>query len=534
MLSSQEIVQLSERIDALHRLGLFLDIQRQPNGDYLVSDLVEFHTERFAILTLDGGGNHFVFTAHLLKRLEEVAGGGKAPFPIHKLFDVVAGVSAGAVTTGMLGLHFSGQDILDFWEREVATIFEPRNKLEQYLVSIARDTGFNDIAFIMRLMNLIFLAPVFSKKKLREMALNYFGNRTMRELVKDAGVGLLIQSGDLASGYVNPLGCVPVPGEEPASYLTSDQVLARGAFEAAGSPPMFTQVFGSYTDGGYGTFNDPDQLVLARLMDKDMRWFLNQPRGGAFYKKYVEIQNQYLTPPQPGMPKKNKVAMMSLGVPYLPRELLLESVAQRQFLPGMTFTAHFVLAAYANSSYAQSMFLRQSNMLPWLDFRRFNMNFNASVLHNPNQLLHHARSFLVPGIKATNTAEVTTQDMYFMSMLLEKAYIPFYSALGESVLSFMDERAAKAGVPTNPFFQGLDESLSHFNPNVYIPGERDNNRSLYGARLQSTLGDTDWINGQPVSSPYPNPIAEIFERPLPSFEPPYFQSNPPPPDAYGH
>ena len=533
--------ELANRLDALHELGIFLDLEQDggPHNGYSQKTLDELHTERVVILSMDGGGNHFSFAAYLLNQLSLVAGKGSHCY-LPGLFDVIVGVSAGAVTTGMIGASVlpgpAGRDwrttegILKFWEVDAGYIFEPRQQWYLDLVDGLRDLGLSDIAYITRLMELIFCAPVYSKAGLRSRAFGAVGDMTMGQLVKEAGVGLIMQSQDLASGYINPIGCVPVPGHDgaTAAYLSSHRILARGALEAAASPPLFTQIFGSNTDGGYGIFNDPDELFLARLMDADQRYFRTTPEATpAFRKKYVDIQSKY-----EGAGGPNKVALLSLGVPFLPRELMIESVAQRQFLPGFTFAMHFIMNAYSNASYTQNSILRQRQLTPWLDFRRFNMDFNAGVLTNPRQLGAHAQEFgNLPGIAATSTDQVTTQEMFYMSMLIEKAYIPFYTACGKATYGFMKQKARNVGLE-NPFYTGLDESLTHFQPNMYDPVDGEHNRAVYAGKLESTLGSGSWIEHQPVGSPYPNPVAAVFERPLPSLKPPFFQFRPPPPESY--
>ena len=75
------------------------------------------------ILTIDGGGIKGVFPAALLKELEK-----ELPCPIINYFDLVVGTSTGGIIALGLGLGFSSQEMLTFYEKYGPKIFIPKKK----------------------------------------------------------------------------------------------------------------------------------------------------------------------------------------------------------------------------------------------------------------------------------------------------------------------------------------------------------------------------------------------------------------------
>ncbi|MEZ5896975.1 MAG: CBASS cGAMP-activated phospholipase [Parvularculaceae bacterium] len=89
----------------------------------------------FKILSLDGGGIKGIFTAELLRKCEQTFCGGK---PLASYFDMIAGTSTGGIIALGLGLHFTTDEIVSFYERDGRKIFPPIptgkwNKLRQLL-----------------------------------------------------------------------------------------------------------------------------------------------------------------------------------------------------------------------------------------------------------------------------------------------------------------------------------------------------------------------------------------------------------------
>lgn len=70
------------------------------------------------ILSIDGGGIRGVFPAAFLTEIENQIG-----HPLHEYFDLIAGTSTGGIIALGLGLGYSANDILHFYESEGPEIF---------------------------------------------------------------------------------------------------------------------------------------------------------------------------------------------------------------------------------------------------------------------------------------------------------------------------------------------------------------------------------------------------------------------------
>lgn len=81
-------------------------------------------TDRFQILTLDGGGFRGMFSAAVLTRLEEDLG-----TRIVDHFDLIAGTSTGGIIALGLGLGLSPRQILEFYVEHGPRIFRNRTSL---------------------------------------------------------------------------------------------------------------------------------------------------------------------------------------------------------------------------------------------------------------------------------------------------------------------------------------------------------------------------------------------------------------------
>ncbi|MDP9848097.1 CBASS cGAMP-activated phospholipase [Streptosporangium lutulentum] len=81
-------------------------------------------TERFQILSLDGGGFRGMFSAAVLARLEEDLG-----TRIVDHFDLIAGTSTGGIIALGLGLGLSPKEILGFYTEHGPRIFRDRSRM---------------------------------------------------------------------------------------------------------------------------------------------------------------------------------------------------------------------------------------------------------------------------------------------------------------------------------------------------------------------------------------------------------------------
>ncbi len=79
---------------------------------------VPIRTERFQILSLDGGGIRGLFSAAVLAAIEE-----DLQTSIAKHFDLIAGTSTGGIIAIALGLGLSPAEIVSFYEEHGPRIF---------------------------------------------------------------------------------------------------------------------------------------------------------------------------------------------------------------------------------------------------------------------------------------------------------------------------------------------------------------------------------------------------------------------------
>lgn len=112
-------------------------------------------TEKFKILSIDGGGFRGAYSAHILKRIEE-------EFHIHwkNDFNLIAGTSTGSIIAAGLAFGMSAKELFDFYEKYGKDIFKKRfvhrtglffsqyrqHTLKEILDSVFGDTRLKDIA----------------------------------------------------------------------------------------------------------------------------------------------------------------------------------------------------------------------------------------------------------------------------------------------------------------------------------------------------------------------------------------------------
>jgi patatin-like phospholipase/acyl hydrolase len=80
-------------------------------------------TEKFKILSIDGGGIKGVFPAKFLTSLEEEIGEGQT----HKHFDLICGTSTGGIIALALSLGIPAKEILKLYQNNAKTIFGNKN-----------------------------------------------------------------------------------------------------------------------------------------------------------------------------------------------------------------------------------------------------------------------------------------------------------------------------------------------------------------------------------------------------------------------
>lgn len=95
------------------------------NPEYIkvVIGNITFMSERFQILSLDGGGLKGIFTASFLSAIEEATG---KSFLDH--FDLIAGTSTGGIIALALGIGYKPSDVLGFYLEKGPMIFPRGNR----------------------------------------------------------------------------------------------------------------------------------------------------------------------------------------------------------------------------------------------------------------------------------------------------------------------------------------------------------------------------------------------------------------------
>ena len=75
----------------------------------------------FRILTIDGGGFRGVYSAHVLKRIEE-----EYNVPLHNQFDLIVGTSTGSIIAAALACEKKASDISKMYDKHGKSIFRKR------------------------------------------------------------------------------------------------------------------------------------------------------------------------------------------------------------------------------------------------------------------------------------------------------------------------------------------------------------------------------------------------------------------------
>ena len=134
-------------------------------------------TERFRILSLDGGGVRGAYSASVLKEIEESTGKR-----IVDHFDLIAGTSTGGIIAIALGLGLSAAQILEFYQKRSADIFPSTGVYQRWRSRVRR-----------------VFAPKYPGEALENALASVFGDR----LLGDSTCRLLIPSYDAIAGDVH-------------------------------------------------------------------------------------------------------------------------------------------------------------------------------------------------------------------------------------------------------------------------------------------------------------------------------------------
>jgi patatin-like phospholipase/acyl hydrolase len=124
----------------------------------------------FKILSLDGGGIRGIYSAHLLKRIQE-----ELNIDFAKHFDLIVGTSTGSIIAAGLAIGCPIDDIYSFYEKESKNIFKPQ------------------------FLNLRgFFKSKYSSKHLENLLIEIFGEKTLSE----TKTRLIIPATNISNGEV--------------------------------------------------------------------------------------------------------------------------------------------------------------------------------------------------------------------------------------------------------------------------------------------------------------------------------------------
>mmetsp|Transcript_29290 Transcript_29290/g.76784 ORF Transcript_29290/g.76784 Transcript_29290/m.76784 type:complete len:473 (-) Transcript_29290:101-1519(-) len=211
------------------------------------------HRKKVNVLALDGGGLRGVFTLVILKRLCEVAGK-----PIHELFDLIVGCSAGGVLACGIGiLGMSVDDGVELFLAMATEAFVKReNKASQVATRIGAQVG-------------VEAAPAFSHKyrhrTLEKVLMQHLGHdtRMVSDSPRVALVGLqwntMPRKPVLFRSYDEPAAATVLGGPQPGTFKVWEAARASAAAPTYFRPFRIGEDW--YVDGGL-TANNPSIAAL--------------------------------------------------------------------------------------------------------------------------------------------------------------------------------------------------------------------------------------------------------------------------------
>ncbi len=140
-------------------------------------------SKKFRILALDGGGLRGVYTAHILKKIQEDEG-----IVFSEYFDLITGTSTGAILAGALATDKDIDDVIDLYKKEGKNIFSSKFcPVKKYLgISIP----------FLPCTNMGFFTRKYSQKVLKTQLESIFKDKTM----SDTTAHLMLFATDIANG----------------------------------------------------------------------------------------------------------------------------------------------------------------------------------------------------------------------------------------------------------------------------------------------------------------------------------------------
>ncbi|MHB1155865.1 MAG: CBASS cGAMP-activated phospholipase [Phycisphaerales bacterium] len=226
--------------------------------------------DRFYILSVDGGGFRGLFSAHLLKRMEE-----EWKLDWRTRFGMFAGTSTGSILAAGLACGLSATQLTKFYETHGRTIFTPRLRS--------------------RLDFLKILTSRYTNKKLLSLLRQEFGDNTLG----DVPVPLILPAVDIGNG------CVHVFKSKYADGFVRDPLvpIADAVMASCAAPTYFDpHILGQYqlVDGGLWA-NNPSLVAVIdahyrlKIPLEDMRILsIGTGKSNTFYPHRTDCWKDWL------------------------------------------------------------------------------------------------------------------------------------------------------------------------------------------------------------------------------------------------
>jgi uncharacterized protein len=209
------------------------------------------------ILSLDGGGVKGALTLGMLKPLEAELRrrAGDPELRLCDYYDLIGGVSTGAIIAAGLALGLSVEELTDFYLRLGPEVF-------------GRSSGDG-----------VFLRSRYDSSKLRRALQTVMTNKTLGSEDLRTGLAILAKRIDTGSAWIvtnHPLGAYYDPPSEGGIYPNKRYRLVDLVLASAGAPTFFDEVVidvtfderrrplqkGFFVDGAMAASNNPGQHLL--------------------------------------------------------------------------------------------------------------------------------------------------------------------------------------------------------------------------------------------------------------------------------
>lgn len=233
--------------------------------------------EKFKILSLDGGGIRGIYTAHLLKRIQE-----ELKINLREYFDLIGGTSTGAILAASIAIDYPIEEVIKLYKTKGKYIFNNKTK---------------KIPLLKLLSGLI--CSKYGNNNLDEELFNIFKDITFERLYNEKKVNLLLFSTDIING-------IPFVFKTPYNkkFVRDRKILLKDAILASTAAPYYfkpyeLEINGSkylLADGGLWC-NNPSICLIAeakKYFNKSLDEIKVLSIGTIDSKNYFSFENKLL------------------------------------------------------------------------------------------------------------------------------------------------------------------------------------------------------------------------------------------------